>query len=185
MNRVRFSLALLLLCSACVRDTQTQSPAQTQAPAQPPTSRPAEPPASEISKAPPSVEAPELASDPEPGTEKGARQFVTNFLRARIVRDERLARTHLSQNAAEQFERGEGGLALNAIPSQGNWEFLSVEAADASSYEIKVRIREKAAGQDAGATFTETFFVGPGPDLQGQQRPWVIRGAMRGDGSSR
>lgn len=113
--------------------------------------------------------------------EKGARDFVTAFLRARMARNERLARTFLSPTALDQYGREAGGLGLmeTAASRFTGWDFVSVEAADANSFAVKVEIREQPAGGKGEASFTETLFVGPGPDLQGQQRPWIIRGAMR------
>jgi hypothetical protein len=125
--------------------------------------------------------APDAAAAPEPGTERGPRDFVTAFLRARMARNERLARTWLSPTALEQYRNGEGGLGLmeTAASRFTGWDLVSIEAADASSYEVKVTIREQPAGGQGERSFTETLFVGPGPDLQGRQQPWIIRGAMR------
>lgn len=129
----------------------------------------------------PAAEAPDKAAGPEPGTEQGARDFVTAFLRARMDRNERLVRTWLSPTALEQYKKGEGGLGLmeTAASRFTGWDLLSAEAADANSYEVKVVIREQPAGGTGERSFTETLFVGPGPDLRGRQQPWIIRGAMR------
>ena len=129
----------------------------------------------------PAAEAPEATAGPEPGTEKGARDFVTAFLQARMARNERLVRTWLSPTALDQYRKGEGGLSLmeTAASRFTSWELLSAEAADANSYEVKVVIRELPAGGKGERSFTETLFVGPGPDLRGRQQPWIIRGAMR------
>jgi hypothetical protein len=130
--------------------------------------------------APETTAGPEIVSDPEPGTEKGARAFVTGFLQARMAGDDRLARTYLSTIARDQYERAEGGLSLAGAsgPRFTGWGFTSVDAADASSFEVKVEIRQ------GGTAFTETLFVGPGPDLEGRQRPWVVRGALREAGAA-
>lgn len=164
------ALVLLLALGGCVRE-QVSPPVDTQA-APLPSSSPRQ---TEPLKHPPTVALPELATAPEPGTEKGARDFVTGFMQSRMARDERLARGFLSPTADGQFARGEGGLTLTA--TYAGWDFVSVNAADASSFEITVRVREKGAGGET--VHTETLFVGPGPDLQGTQRPWVVRGVMK------
>jgi hypothetical protein len=124
------------------------------------------------------AEPPEAA---EPGTARGARVFVTGFMVARSAGDERVARTYLSALAREQFENGEGGLTLTPPADAGfeGWDLVALAAADANSFEARVRIRPSG-----GTPYTETLFVGPGPDLDGQQRPWVIRGARRADGAA-
>jgi hypothetical protein len=132
--------------------------------------------------------APLPAAMPQPGaepgaeknaTEKGARDFVTGFLQSRMARAADQARTRLSPTARDQYEKNEGGLALTGSSEAGfaDWELVSIAAADASSYEVKVRLREPPNGLSAGISYVETLFVGPGPDLAGRQRPWVIRGA--------
>ena len=132
-------------------------------------------------EAPAASAAPEAAVAPEPGNEKGARDFVTDFMRARMARNERLVRTWLSPTALDQYRKGEGGLGLmeTAASRFTGWDLVSVEAADANSYEVKVAVREQPAGGKGERSFTETLFVGPGPDLRGRQRPWIVRGAMR------
>lgn len=169
MHKALPALMLLLALGGCVRE-QISPPATTQAAPLPSASPPSQP-----QELPPTVAAPELATAPEPGTEKGARDFVTAFMQARMAGDERLARASLSSSARDQFEKGEGGLALTG--TYAGWDFVSVNAADASSFEVTVKVRER--GTAGETTHTETLFVGPGPDLQGSQRPWVIRGALR------
>lgn len=166
------SILLLSLASSCVRESPAP-PSETK-PAPLPSAQPAPP--LEPQKLPPTVAEPELATAPEPGTEKGARAFVTSFMQARMAGDDRLARTHLSAIARDQFDKAEEGLALTAPPGSrfAGWDFVSVQAIDASSYEVKVTVR----GPGGGA-HTETLFVGPGPDLNGAQKPWIVRGAMR------
>ncbi|HYO13940.1 MAG TPA: hypothetical protein VE685_12160 [Thermoanaerobaculia bacterium] len=159
----------LLLALGCVRE-QIAPPASPQV-----APLPTESPQSQPLEEPPTVAAPELATAPEPGTEKGARDFVTGFLQARMARDERLARAFLSPTARDQYEKGEGGLALTR--TYAGWDFVSVNAADANSFEVTVRVRERGAGGETA--HTETLFVGPGADLEGLARPWVIRGAIR------
>lgn len=167
------SLLFVSLASSCVRESPAP-PAETK-PAPLPSASSQAPPL-EPQKLPPTVAEPELATAPEPGTEKGARAFVTSFLQARMAGDGRLARTHLSAIARDQYEKGEDGLALLAPPGSrfSGWDFVSVQAIDASSYEVKVTVRGPG-----GAAHTETLFVGPGPDLNGAQKPWIVRGAMR------
>lgn len=158
MKRPIAALLLLLASVACAPDTQPPSVDE-----------------------PPLATAPVMSAEPEPGTEKGAREFATAFLQARMARDERLARTSLSPTALDQYGKGEGGLAL-VDPEVTTWDFVSVQAADANSYEVKVAIWERTPDQSAETSFTETLFVGPGPDAQGRQRPWIIRGATRSPG---
>lgn len=158
MKRTTAALLLLLACAACARDTL--------------------PPAVEEA---PIATAPVMSAEPEPGTEKGAREFATAFLQARMARDERLARASLSPTALDQYGKGEGGLVL-VDPAVTTWDFVSVQAADANSFEVKVAIWERAPGQRAETSYMETLFVGPGPDAQGRQRPWVVRGATRSAG---
>lgn len=160
MKRAVAGLALLVACMACAREAPAP-PAESPA-AQSPTPRPA-------------------VAEPEPGTERGARDFVTAFMKARMARNERLVRTWLSPTALEQYGKREGGLGLmeTAASRFTGWDFVSVEAVDANSFEVKVEIREQPAGGKGEASFMETLFVGPGPDLHGQQRPWILRGAMR------
>lgn len=170
------ALLLLGLASSCVRESPVP-PSETK-PAPLPSAAPAASPTPPLQpqKLPPAVAEPELVTAPEPGTEKGARAFVTSFLQARMAGDGRLALTHLSAIARDQYEKGEEGLALLAPPGSrfSGWDFVSVQAIDANSYEVKVTVRGPG-----GATHTETLFVGPGPDLTGTQKPWIVRGAMR------
>lgn len=170
------SLLLLSLASSCVRESPAP-PSETK-PAPLPSAAPKASPTPPLQpqKLPPTAAEPELVAAPEPGTEKGARAFVTAFLQARMAGDDRLARAHLSAIARDQYEKGEDGLTLLAPPGSrfSGWDFVSVQAIDANSYEVKVTVRGPG-----GAAHTETLFVGPGPDLNGAQKPWIVRGAMR------
>jgi hypothetical protein len=112
-----------------------------------------------------------IALPSAPG-EAGMREFVGAFLQARVVGDATLARDFLSPEALDQFERHEKGVNLVAISYTG-WEILSVKAADASSYEVRVRIRRE------DEPIEEMLFVGPGADISGTQRAWIVRGAGR------
>jgi hypothetical protein len=163
VRRAVAGLALLFACMACARETPAP---------------PAESPVAAVNPTP------GPAAGPEAGTEKGARDFVTAFMKARMARDERLVRTWLSPTALDQYgEKGDRlGLMETAASRFTGWEIVSVEAVDANSFEVKVEVREQPAGGKVKASFTETLFVGPGPDLKGQQRPWIIRGAMRSGG---
>lgn len=107
----------------------------------------------------------------EPG-EAGLREFLAEFLQARVIGDATRARDFLSTTALDQFERHEKGLNLVAISFTG-WELLSVKAADASSWEIRVRMRREDEPVE------EMLFVGPGEDTSGKQRTWIVRGAGR------
>jgi hypothetical protein len=176
LKELGVSLLLIGLASSCVRESPAP-PAETKPSPLPSASPTASPTATlQPQTLPPTVAAPELATAPEPGTEKGARAFVTSFLQARMAGDDRLARAHLSAIARDQYEKGEGGLALTAPPGSrfASWDFVSVQSIDASSFEVKLTVRGPG-----GASHTETLFVGPGPDLDGAQKPWIIRGAMR------
>jgi hypothetical protein len=170
------AVLLVGLAASCVRESPAP-PAETKpAPLPSAASSAPPPPKLEPQKLPPTVAEPELATAPEPGTERGARAFVTSFLQARMAGDDRLARTYLSAIARDQYEKGEGGLALTAPPGSrfSGWDFVSVQSIDASSFEVKLTVRGPG-----GAAHTETLFVGPGPDLDGAQKPWIVRGAMR------
>jgi hypothetical protein len=107
----------------------------------------------------------------EPG-EAGLRQFLAGFLQARVIGDLTRARDFLSPTALDQFERHEKGLNLVAISFTG-FELLSVKAADASSWEVRVKMRREDEPTE------EMLFVGPGADTSGTQRTWIVRGAGR------
>lgn len=125
---------------------------------------------SEPRETPPAIPAP-AGLPAEPG-EAGLRQFLAAFLQARVIGDATRARDFLSQTALDQFERHEKGLNLVAISFTG-FELLSVKAADANSWEIRVRMRREDEPTE------EMLFVGPGADTSGTQRTWIVRGAGR------
>jgi hypothetical protein len=125
---------------------------------------------SEPREIPPAIPAP-AGLPSEPG-EAGLRKFLAAFLQARVIGDLTRARDFLSPTALDQFERHEVGLNLVAISFTG-WELLSVKAADASSWEIRVKIRREDEPVE------EMLFVGPGADTSGTQRTWIVRGAGR------
>jgi hypothetical protein len=112
-----------------------------------------------------------MALPSAPG-EAGVREFVGAFLQARVVADDALARNFLSPKAVEQYERHEQGINLLAISYTG-FEILSVKAADANSWEVRVRIRREDEPVE------EMLFVGPGKDVSDTQRTWIVRGAGR------
>ena len=107
----------------------------------------------------------------EPG-EAGLREFLAAFLQARVVGDDARARDFLSPTALDQYERHETGLNLVAMSYTG-FEILSVNAADANSWEVRVRLRREDEPVE------EMLFVGPGADASGTQRTWIVRGAGR------
>lgn len=125
---------------------------------------------SEPKDTPPAIPVPvDLPSQPG---EAGVRAFVTVFMDLRMKGEEPQARDFLSQAALEQFERREGGLALTSMSFTG-WDLVSVEAADASSYEVRVRFHREDEPTE------EILFVGSGPDASGAQRTWIVRGVAR------
>lgn len=163
---------LFALAAACA---QAAPPAARAAPA-PSTARPVPGEPGEATH-PPAMPVP-VALPAQPG-EAGVREFVGELMKARLAGDAARARDFLSPTALEQYARGEGGLTLTA-PSTGplfaDWDFAAVDAADASSWEVRVRIQ--LTGQE-GSIFEETLSVGPGPDASETQRPWIVRGARR------
>lgn len=172
-NRVRAAAALLPLALAltlglaCSRE-RTEAPQEAaQAPA--PSTAPA-----------PAAPEPDRYPKQTFAGEEGARKFVQAFMRARLRGNLPRARAFLSQEALSQYNSAQGGLALRGGPGQEltQWELGPVDAADASAFEVQVQISQGAEG-GAATAFSETLFIGPGADYQGQQRPWVIRGAQR------
>lgn len=157
---------LALALTACSSEARAPSPEPVPQPA---TQRPI-PPEEEPHAHPPPLPAP--VSLPSAPGEAGVREFVTAFMKARAEGNAPRARDFLSPTALEQYEKGENGLTLTGQPFTG-WDFVTVRAADASSWEITVRVRE------GGSTVQETLFVGPGPDASDTQRPWIVRGALR------
>lgn len=156
--RAAVGIALLLLSGACARDSATTT-SQT-----PEAIEPAPrviPPALPIQ-----VEVPS-----EPG-EAGVRDFVTMFMDVRLTGDDVRARDFLSPTALEQYAAPKDILPLTAMSFTG-WDLLALNAADASSWEARVRIRREDDQVE------ELLFVGPGPDASGAQRPWVVRGVAK------
>ena len=146
-------LALVLVCGACAQDAATPTP-EANEPA----------PRAIPSALPMPVEIPA-----EPG-EDGVRDFVTTYMDLRLTGDDERARDFLSPNALEQY--GKEGLPLTAMSFTG-WDLISLNAADANSWEARVRIRREDDQVD------ELLFVGPGADAGGAQRAWIVRGVAR------
>jgi hypothetical protein len=134
---------LLVLAAAC-GDDSSETPTAT-APATSPTTEPtATAPADE-------VEEPEAT----------IRSFMDARLRGEGAED------YLTETGSEIFP---GDIALYDLSS---YQLISVEAADANSFEVAVSVTDKE-----GATRTETLFVGPGESLDGTALAFAIRGAV-------
>jgi hypothetical protein len=160
---MRAWIVLLLLCGACAQDAATTTASQT------PEATP-EAIASEPRVIPPALPMPvEMPS--EPG-EAGVRDFVTTFMDLRLTGDDVRARDFLSPTALEQYAAPKDILPLTSMSFMG-WDLLALNAADASSWEARVRIRRE------DDQLEELLFVGPGQDASGAQRPWIIRGVAR------
>jgi len=150
--RATFLIAVLLLC-ACAQEAAKPAPVE-----------------SEPRIVPPALPVPvEVPSDPG---EAGVRDFVTMFMDVRLTGDDVRARDFLAPTALEQYAAPKDILPLTSMSFTG-WDLVALNAADASSWEARVRIRR----EDDQAE--ELLFVGPGPDASGAQRPWVIRGVAR------
>lgn len=150
---MRYWIVLLLLFGACAQEAAT------------PAAQPSEPRA-----VPPSLPVPvEIPSDPG---EAGVRDFVTMFMDVRMTGDDVRARDYLSPTALEQYAAPKDILPLTSMSFTG-WDLLALNAADASSWEARVRIRRE------DDQLEELLFVGPGADASGAQRPWIIRGVAR------
>lgn len=117
---------------------------------------------------PPAIPLPADILPSEPG-EEGARAFVAAFLKAREEGNAARARDFLSPTALEQ-----AGAAGTSLTGASGWEIVSFAAADANSYEVKVR------GRRGSVQVEETLFVGPGTDASGASRTWIVRGIETG-----
>ena len=156
--RAPVAIALLLLAGACAQDGATTPASQTPAIE------------SEPRSVPPALPAPvEMPS--EPG-EVGVRDFVTTFMDLRITGDDVRARDFLSPTALEQYAAPKDVLPLTSMSFTG-WDLLALNAADANSWEARVRIRREDDQSE------ELLFVGPGADASGAQRPWIVRGVAK------
>lgn len=157
--------ALLLLASACAQPPAA-GPVSRQEPARQEST--AQTPAAPEREHAPALPAP-VALPAAPG-EAGVRAFLDEFMAARVRGDAARARDFLSPTALDQYESL--GLTASAGSTYAGWELVSLNAADASSYEVTVRVR-------GDSTFVETLFIGPGPDASETQRPWIVRGVTR------
>lgn len=115
--------------------------------------------------------------------EAGARAFVDRFLAARLEGAESRAREFLSPGAREQYGESAGGEGTPTLTPRGGGGFadarvVSLNAADANSYEVIVELERRPPGEPV-STVREVLFVGPGPDAAGEQRPWIVRGVAR------
>lgn len=159
--RSALAVALVALAfGACTRASDT-----TASPSPTATARVTRPPAATGS---PAVTSPAATSSPD--GRAAARAFVAAFLDARVAGDADRASSFLSAEAKRRYDAREDGLKL--VDGYVGWDVESLEAADASSFEVQVRLR----GSDVAV---ESLFVGPGSDHTGAQRPLVIRGALR------
>ena len=170
-------LAVLLALLACAPSSPPAAPETASSP--PPTATPAPNPAGRSEPGeplhPPALPAPVIL--PSAPGEAGVRAFVTEFMEARQRGKAARARDFLSPTALEQF--GPGGLSLAGDEdgrSFSRWELLSLQAADANSWEVKVRLFYPG-GTEGDVQFDETLFIGPGPDASDTQRVWIVRGA--------
>jgi hypothetical protein len=100
-----------------------------------------------------------------------AQRFVLELLDARQEGDAELAQGFLSPTARDQFAAGEGGLRLTGGYTSA--ALLSLEQADASSWEARVRL------ETADGAVEEYLFVGAGPGPDGKPRELTVRGAQR------
>lgn len=100
-------------------------------------------------------------------------RFVTDFMTARVGGDEAAARLFLSPTAQEQYAAAAGALAGDG-EGFADWALLAAEAADASSYEVRVRVEPRD-----GAAWEELLFVGVGPGPDGAPRDLTVRGFER------
>lgn len=159
MRHGRIVCIALLLSGACAQDAAKPAAQTTPAPLE-----------SEPRAVPPALPVPvEIPSDPG---EAGARDFVTMFMDLRMTGDDARARDFLSPTAWEQYAAPKDILPLTSMSFTG-WDLLALNAADAGSWEARVRIRRE------DDQLEELLFVGPGPDASGAQRPWIIRGVAR------
>lgn len=120
--------------------------------------------ASESTQKAPAARPIPLTVPADPG-EAGARAFVTAFMDLRIAGEEPRLQQYLASTAKKQF--GPAAIPLTSMQYTG-WELVSFAAADANSYEVRVRIRREDEPVE------EVLFVGPA-----EGRPWTIRGATR------
>jgi hypothetical protein len=106
--------------------------------------------------------------------EDGAREYSAAFLAARATGNLKAALRYMSPVAERQLNP-ETLVSVAGGPIE-QWEITEINAADASSFEVHVVLRDRS-----GAESRELLFVGPGPgrDSEHQQHAWVIRGIAR------
>ena len=111
-------------------------------------------------------------------TEAQVRDFVTTFLEARWNRDDR-AHDYLSDSAADQYHRGEGGLHLFGPIATTEIERIVPSEQDANLYEAHVVLYERPT--EAVATeVREVLLVGPDPAEQGPGGLIVLAAGITG-----
>lgn len=155
------SFLALAACSGGGAAVPSSEQPAASGPATQPTATPADP---DPNRHPPAIPLPADLLPSEPG-EEGARAFVAAFLEAREG-DAARARDFLAPTALEQT-------AAASLTGASGWEIVSFAAADANSYEVRVR------GRSGAGTVEETLFVGPGNDASGASRVWIVRGIAR------
>ncbi len=107
----------------------------------------------------------------EPG-EEGVRSFLAAFLQIRVIGDSMRAHDFLSEAALDQYERHAAGLTLVAVSYTG-WEVLSLEPEADGGWKAHARLRSE------DEPIEELLYVGPGPDMSGKERTWIVRRAGR------
>lgn len=107
----------------------------------------------------------------DPG-EQGVRDFLGAFLQLRVMGDATRARDFLSKTSLDQYERHSKGLTLVAVSYTG-WEILSLELEADGIWKAHARLRSE------DEPIEELLFVGPGPDISGKERTWIVRRAGR------
>ncbi len=121
----------------------------------------------------PLVLPPEEGLPSEPG-EQGVRDFLGAFLQIRVMGDATRARDFLSETSLDQYERHSKGLTLVAVSYTG-WEVLTLEPEPGTDGVWKAHARLRSEDEP----IEELLFVGPGPDLSGMERTWIVRRAGR------
>lgn len=111
--------------------------------------------------------------DEGPGnTTADVRRTVGAFMDARI--DGSGAERFLTENARSSYEAA--GLDLYR-PGYTGYEIVSLEAVDATSFEVVVEITDVSPGETRSVR--EILPVGPGESVDGEMRELAIRAAMR------
>jgi hypothetical protein len=121
--------------------------------------------------------------DVAPLDEAAAREFVCAFVAPRLEQTEERAEAYLSDEAAADYDAGEGGLRLYA-PDGSHWGFWWILDSDDSVGEdipgaVLVTITLNNTGQE-GAIF-EHLLIGPGTNTYGNEVPAVVLSAAIAD----